>query len=204
MDISIDNFSIDIGDVAYCTSLLDFSVDVLDPTYAITVSGTYFVANGLVVPSILGAIPGGYRMTYSTTPSGNISLVANASNANGEYFSRTFGLQYGYEASWEAVNYWGPLREVPVVVTVSNSVLAPNTTYFSTFFRTKNFETYDLGAEITAEGSGNLDISAYTVPQSKYFLQGKTYTVTISGIRDFSGNVLDAVTYSFIIDDNTN
>jgi len=188
-------------DVLYCTSLLDFSVEITDTTYPITVSGTYFTDNNLSVLSTLDVITDGYRMTYSTLPSGNMTLVAHASNSNNEYLTKTYELQYGYEAVWQEVKCWSPSKEVPISVTASNSVLAPNTAYFSTFFTTKRYESTDLEIMITAEGSGHLDFTGLIKPQSTYFLQGRTYSITVSGIKDFSSNILEPKTFTFTIKD---
>ena len=79
--------------------------------------------------------------------------------------------------------------------------LASNTAYFSTFFRTKAYELSDLEVAITAEGSGYNDLLCDIKPQSKYFLKGKSYTVTISGIKDFSGNELPVKVFSFNIEE---
>lgn len=191
----------DLGDVAYCTSLVDFSVEVLDDTHSVTSSGTYFTDNGVNVSSTLTTISGGYLMTYTTVPSGSIVLVAHSSNNNDEFYSRTYELQYGYQASWEEVNYWGPEYEVPIAVSASNTSLASNTSYFSTFFETRKIMSTDLEVFITAEGSGKFDLESYIEPRSKHFMYGKTYSITISGIQDYSGNVLQPFTYSFTIEE---
>jgi hypothetical protein len=191
----------DLGDVAYCTSLVDFSVEVIDDLYTVTTSGTYFTDNGTVVSGSLTTISGGYLMSYLTVPSGNMLLVANGSNNNNEFYSRTYELQYGYQASWEEVNYWGPKYEVPIAVSAKNTSLASNTSYFSTFFETRKIMSTDLEAFITAEGSGKADFTGYIEPRSKHFMYGKTYSITISGIQDYSGNILSPFTYTFTIEE---
>jgi len=200
MGISINNFSMELGDTFRCIAPVDFSVEIIDPIYDITLSGTYFTNNGIVVDSFLNVTSGGYIMTYNTIPSGNMLLVANASNSNGDYLSNIYELQYGYEVTWEEVKCWGPLKEVPISVIATNAVLAPNASYFSTFFITKKAEEANLEVAITAEGSGYQDLMISVKPQSKYFLSGNTYTVTISGIRDFSGNQLPAKIFSFNVE----
>ena len=200
MSINIENFSIGLDEFKYCDNPIVFSVDITDSIYGITTSGTYFTENGFLVVDTLQPITDGYRLSYTTTPSGNMLLVANASNTNGDTLSASFDLLYGYNVLWEAVNYWGPSKEVPINVMASNTALASNTAYFSTFFRTKAFEVSDLEIGITAEGSGYSDLLCDIKPQSKYFLQGKTYTVTISGIKDFSGNVLSTKIFSFSVE----
>jgi len=202
MSISINNFSIDVDSTLYCTSLIDFSVDITDSLYLITTEDTYFTDNGTRVSGTFTPIANGYRLSYTTLPSGNMTLVTFANNSNGEYLDRLYELQYGYEFIWENVNYWGQLKEVPIAISASNTALAANTSYFSTFFVTRKFENVDLEVSITAEGSGNMDLYTSIVPQSKYFINGRTYTVTISGIKDFSNNELATRSYSFTINDN--
>ena len=200
MSIEIKNFSIALDDFVYCGLPVDISVEVVDSINTITTSGTYFTNNGDPVSSSLQAIPNGYKVIYNTIPSGNMLLEINASNDNGEFLNETYDLLYGFNVVWEAVNYWGPSKEVPINVVVSNNALANNTAYFSTFFRTKAFEVNDLEVLVTAEGSGYADLLCNIKPQSKYFLKGKTYTVTISGIKDFSGNILESKTFTFTVE----
>ncbi len=185
----------------YCTSLVDFSVDITEDIYNVTSSGTYFTENGNVVSGTLNTISGGYSLSYTTVPSGSIALRVYASNDNNEFVERDYELQYGYRVSWEKVNYWGPYKEVPVSVTAENTALASNTAYFSTFFETKKYRSTNLEASITAEGSGYSDIACHIIPQSMYFIYGKTYSVVISGIKDFSGNEISTKTYSFTVED---
>lgn len=201
MSIEIDNFSMGLGDIAYCTSLVDFSVRVTDDLYNITTSGTYFTANGILVSGTLNTISGGYILSYLTIPESNMFLTAHASNSNNEVYEKNYELSYGYEASWHKVTYWGPDKEVPVAVSATNTSLASNTSYFSTFFKTRKYINTDLGAEIFAYGFGTKDILTYIEPRSKHFMHGKTYSITVSGIRDFSGNILTDFTYSFTIEE---
>ena len=201
MSLKIDNFSMDLDDVALCTSLVDFSVKVTDTDYMVTTSGTYFTDNGAQVSGSLTSISGGYILTYSVLPSGTIDLVAHGSNSNGEFLERNYKLSYGYSVYWNEVNYWGTRKEVPIAVSASNTSLTSNTSYFSTFFETRKMMSTDLGVDITAEGSGFNDIMTYIEPQSKHFMYGKTYSITVSGVRDFSGNILPPETYSFTIEE---
>lgn len=201
MSIVIDNFSIGLDEVAYCTSLVDFSVDITDTTYDVTTSGTYFMYDGVAVSGTLTPITNGYRLSYATTPSGNFSLIANACNSVGDVAYDEYRFYYGYECTWNKVNYWGPKKQVPISLTADNTALAPNTTTFATYFETRNYEQLYLEATITAEGSGKKDLTASITPQSKYFMYGKTYKFIISGIKDFSGNTLSSRVYTFTIED---
>lgn len=201
MSINVTNFSIGLGDTIKCTSLVDFSVDVTDELSTITTSGTYFEVNGDKVTTTLTPITDGYNLNYSTVPSGSMIMLVNASNSNNDITTEMYELSYGYEVEWEKVNYWEPNKEIAISVTAKNEVKAANTTCFSTFFKTRRLFDNDLRAEITAAGSGAYDIMSSITPQSKYFFHGHTYSVTISGIKDYSGNILPPKTYSFTIED---
>ena len=201
MGLYITNFSIPEEGTAYCTSLLDFSVDVLDDVYTVTLSGTYMTNNGESVPYITTPISNGYRLTYSTLPSGSMFLEVFGSNDNGDFTNDSFLLQYGYEVIWNEVVVWPLNKEIPVSITADNGVFNKNTVYFSTFFKTGDYKQRDLNAFVSVEGSGQYNVAADIRPQSKYFIYGKTYSITISGIKDYAGNELPAKTFTFTLED---
>ncbi len=200
MALYITNFSIPEDSTVYCTSLVDFSVDITDDTHMVTLSGTYMTDNGATVPYIITPISDGYTLTYSTVPSGTMLLEVFGSNSNDEYISTVFILQYGYELTWDKVVKWPLNKEIPISVTATNDVLNANTAYFSTFFKTTTYKESSLEALISVEGSGQYNMLAEVKPQSKYFMYGKTYSVTISGVKDFSGNILPAKTFTFSLE----
>jgi hypothetical protein len=204
MSLYINNFSIQKDEVRYCTSLIDLSVDVIDDFYEVTLSGTYINCNDQLVPFSTVNITNGYRLTYNTLPSGTLEYKVYASNSNNDFLEHTYIMQFGYEVMWGEVNNWKPNSEIPIAVTATNSVYNPNTVYFSTFFTTSYFKEYDLEAFISAGGSGQSSLFTSISPQNKYFMYGRTYNITISGIKDFSGNVLPAKTYTFKLEDNLN
>ena len=197
MALYITNFSIPKDSTVYCTSLVDFRVDVLDDEHSVTLSGTFMVNNGYTVNCTTTPLVNGYTLSYSTVPSGTMVLEVFGSNSNDDNTSRTYLLQYGYEVLWEKVIRWPVNSEIPVSVSAVNNVFNPNTTYFSTFFKTSTYKEYDLGAYVSVEGSGQYNISAAVKPQSKYFMYGKSYSITISGVKDFSGNILPVKTFEF-------
>jgi hypothetical protein len=201
MSIYINNFFMDDGDIIDCNSLIDFSVDVTDPVYNITTSGTYFINNGVKVPTVFSTISGGYTLTYSTTPSGNMYLELIAQNSNNDVVANIYEFNFGYEVSWNEVVNWGTDKQVPIAINTTNNTLAPNTSYFTTFFHTHKEYAANLAVEITAEGSGFIDLPVLIKPQSKYFIYGNTYSVTVSGIKDFGGNVLDVIKFTFKIEE---
>lgn len=204
MSISINNFSPGLNDIVECVSLVDFSVDVTDTQYDITTSGTYFILNDEKVATTYITISGGYNCNFSTIPSGNMFLTISGSNSNDEFYLEDYVFDFGYNVNWNYVANWGNNQEVPIAINAKNNVKKPSTTYFSTFFHTHKVYSTNLEATITADGSGNRDIVASIHPQSKYFLYGKTYSIIVSGIKDFSGNILDETTFTFKIEEDPN
>ena len=200
MSIYINNFFLEAGEVVECTSLVDFSVDVTDGVYDITTSGTYFIHDGYKVPTYFTNITNGYTVIYSTVPSGNMLLNLRAHNTNNDIVTKEYEFYFGYASIWNEVVYWGADTEVPISISATNDVVAPNTSYFSTFFHTHKPYVANIGSEITADGSGNMNLNTTIRPQSKYFIYGKTYNITLSGVKDFSGNVLDPITFTFKIE----
>ena len=204
MGLYITNFSIPEDSTVYCTSLLDFSVDVLDDTNIVTLSGTYLSINTENTFCTYSSILNGYRLQCSTVPSGTIWLEVFGSNNLDETINTLYILQFGYEIEWDRVVVWPNNKEIPVSVSANNNVFNSNTVYYSTFFKTSNYKECDLEAWVSVDGSGQLNLSASIFPQSKYFMYGNSYSITISGIKDFSGNILPAKTYSFTLENNPN
>ena len=204
MGLYITNFSIPEDSTVYCTSLLDFSVDVLDDTNIVTLSGTYLSINNENTFCTYSSILNGYRLQCSTVPSGTIWLEVFGSNNLDETINTLYILQFGYEIEWDRVMVWPNNKEIPVSVSANNNVFNPNTMYYSTFFKTSNYKESNLEAWVSVEGSGQLNLNASIFPQSKYFMYGNSYSITISGIKDFSGNILPAKTYNFTLENNPN
>lgn len=204
MGLYITNFSIPEDSTVYCTSLLDFSVDVLDDTNIVTLSGTYLSINNENTFCTYSSILNGYRLQCSTVPSGTIWLEVFGSNNLDETINTLYILQFGYEIEWDRVVVWPNNKEIPVSVSANNNVFNSNTMYYSTFFKTSNYKESNLEAWVSVEGSGQLNLNASIFPQSKYFMYGNSYSITISGIKDFSGNILPAKTYNFTLENNPN
>lgn len=191
----------DVGETAFCTSLIDFSADVIDPVYGITTSGTYFIDNGERVDPYFTTISGGYHISYPTVPSGNMVLGLMAENTASGTLYEEYEFHFGYTVEWNEVNYWGTDTLVPVFIIADNGTIAPAREYFSTFFRTHRIHSSSLSSEISLDGSGGLDIGAAIYPQHSAFVYGRTFTVTVSGIKDFSGNEIEPQIFTFTIED---
>lgn len=200
MSILIEDFSVGLEEYVSLSDLTSFSVNVTDSSYNISTSGTYFIVNDTPVATSFSGIVDGYY-TYCLPPSisGSVTVTIHAENDNSESLEEDYVFMFGYKV--ESSNYvdWGPNKEITVWSTASNSVECPNTETFATYFRTRELYSYDLNACVYP--SGKADLGASIAPQSKYLLPGYTYMVTISGIKDYSGNEMNAIEFSFTIED---
>jgi len=205
MTILIDNFSIGVEKWVYVTDLVAFSVDVVDLSYPISTSGTYFLHDGNVVPTVLSGILNGYKAYYyptSVASSGTITITIHAENANLDIEEQDHYLLYGYHVEFDELVDWGPKSTVVTSVKVSNQVFCPNTVGEAVFFETRDLESYDLGASIGAIES--VDLGASIFPQSTFFFYGRTYKVKIEGVKDFAGNALSPYEFEFTIENSSN
>jgi hypothetical protein len=187
------------------SDLGSFSVDAVDYVNNITTSGTYFVHNGSQVTTTFSGITNGYRMFYDPfdiTSSGVIVLTAHIQNDILEIEEQDFYLLYGYNLIFEETSDWGPVTQVDIRAQATNSVLCPNTVAEGFYFTTVDLVSRNLTASIQTIEPVNLGADIY--PQSTAFFYGKTYTVTISGVKDWYNNVMEPYTYSFTIEDPPN
>jgi len=204
MTILIDNFSIGVGEWIEITPSFCFTVDVVDDTYSIVTSGTYFIHDGQDVSTTHSGITNGYKCYYcpvSLTSSGTIDLIIHAENTSSEVVEQTFHLLYGYHCAFDEIADWGPKKEVITTIESTNLVICPNTEGETFYFETKDLESYNLGATIVSVESVNLGATIY--PQNTFFFYGRTYTVTVSGVKDFAGNEMAPYVFSFTIEDPT-
>ena len=204
MTILIDNFSLGVEDWIATSELGLFSVDTVDYVNNITTSGTYFVHNGSQVVTTFSGIANGYRMFYEpsdVTSSGIIVLTAHVQNDILEVEEQSFYLLYGYNLKFEEIIDWGPVTRVDIRAQATNLVLCPNTVAEGFYFTTVDLVSKNLGAIIQIIEAINL--SASIRPQSSTFFYGRTYTITISGVKDFTGNEMDPYIFTFTIEDPT-
>lgn len=201
MSISIDNFSVGIDEWITVSGSTIFTVDVIDLDNLILDSETYFIHNGSSVPTDLYEIDNGYRAYYvadSVVSSGTITITIHAENNIGESVEKSYYLLYGYHVEFNELVDWGARTTVVTTVTASNLAFCPNTVSESVFFETRDLESHDLGAYISPIES--VDVGAVLHTQSTAFYYGQTYKVTITGIKDFNGNVMPEYVFEFTID----
>lgn len=206
MTIVIDNFSIGVEDWISEADLNYFAVDVVDSTYGISTSGTYFIYDGQVVSTTHSGITGGYRCYYTLASGvysdGIIDLTIHAENTVSGVEEQTFHLLYGYNVKFEELIDWGVKTEVITTVQVSNKAFCPNFEADSFYFETRDLWSTDLAATINPVGYVNLGATIY--PQSTFFFYNRTFVITISGVRDWHNNIMEPYTFSFTIEDPPN
>ena len=78
----------------------------------------------------------------------------------------------------------------------------PNSNTAAFYFTTRDLEAVNLGATIQPVISKDLGATIY--PQSTYYFYGRTFKVTVEGVKDFAGNELAPFEYEFIIEDPDN
>lgn len=203
MSISIDNFFIGLEEWVQVTGLLSFFADVVDIDYGISTSGTYFVYNGSVVSTTYSGISGGYRVSYDPpTPSGSVYLTLHVENNNSDILEQDYRLLFGYNVKFEEYIDWGANNGVLIWAKASNTAFCPNVEGYASYFQTKDLASRDLNASIMAVGY--VDLNATVFPQNTFFFYGRTFTVTISGIKDYSNNEMEPFVFNFTIEDPTN
>jgi len=206
MPILIDNFSIDENEWVLVSELGSFRVDATETASGVQIStsGTYFLHDGQQVPTTFSGITNGYRMFYtpvSVVSSGTIVITAHVLNTIAQVEEQDFYLLYGYNLLFDEMVDWGPNRQVDILVQATNEVTCPNTNGEGFYFTTADLPSVNLGASIRAVEP--VDLGATIYPQSTFFFYGRTYTVTVSGVRDFSGNKMDPYMLVFTIEDPT-
>ena len=200
MTILIDNFSIDAEEWLPVVDLVSFYVDVVDHDNNITTSGTYFLHDGQIVSTSHSGIVDGYRCYYNPTDvysSGTITITIHAENDVVETKEENYYLLYGYNVEFNELVDWGHKSTVVVVADAKNLAFCPNTESEAFYFETADLTSYDLGATIKAVES--VDLNATIYPQNTFFFYGRSYTITISGIKDFYGNEMQEFSFDFTI-----
>jgi len=203
MAILIDNFSISVEEWLAVIDLVSFSVDIIDQTHSITTSGTYFLHDGQIVSTSYSGISDGYTFYYyPPTISGAVNLTIHAENDNDETKEKDYYLLYGYHTSFDEIVDWGPKSEVVVWAQAGNEVFCPNIESTAFYFETAELHSCDLGAIINPVGYVNLGATIF--PQNSFFFYGRSYRITINGIRDFAGNIMSPREFTFTIENPNN
>jgi len=181
------------------------SIDIVDYIYDIEEESIYIQKDGTTLSGItIEDIPNGKRVFFDPEDDyysdGEIVLRVYAESSIGEVLDQEFYLLYGYNLELNEVVGWNPNSRVYIRSTASNKAFCKNYEGIAYYFDTVDYDSFDLGASISAAFNLNSDIGFSIYPQSTAFFYGKTYTVTVSGVKDHSGNVMAPFVYSFTIE----
>lgn len=180
-------------------------VDITDELYNIDLSNTYFLVNGQQVGVTFSGIQNGYRMFYDPPDDfysrGSLVYTTHAQNIMGDIIENTYSLLYGYDIDFTSLVDWGYNKTIAIWATASNLAHCLNTEADAFYFRTKDLWAKNLGVSINPVGYFDLGATLNTV--GKHFYYGGTYTITISGVKDFQGNEMETQKYTFTIEDPT-
>lgn len=199
MAIAVTDFSINTNTWVDVSSPLVFSATVSDSLYSVTSSGTYFELNSVVIPTTISGSNPYTIISEPATISGNVDLYLYIHNDNGDTEVKYYAFMYGYHIEYEdAMADWGPGKEVLIRATATNSVVCPHTDNYCTYFLTEGYKTVDLASSIIPQGWGNIISSIKG--QKAELLYGGTYTITIKGIKDYSGNEMNDIVFTFTVE----
>ena len=180
-------------------------VDIRDYLFDIDTVNSYFVVDDQQVAVTFSGIDDGYRMFYNPPDDfyglGDVVYKAHITNVVGDILEKSYHLLYGYNLAIDQHEFvdWGYLNEVIVDMEATNKVECVNTAYDAFYFITRDFFTSSLNVSIRAIESVDLGVTIY--PQNTFFFYDRTYTVTISGVKDFAGNEMPPFDYTFTIED---
>lgn len=202
--LGLRSFFLDVED--YTTASATAWVDIYDPNYNITTSGCYFKVDGVQKAVTFSGAGNSYRMYYNPDDDfytdGITVYTAHVENSMGDVLEKNYSLLYGYNLDYNEVVDWGPNRTVSIWTTATNKAFCPNTATDAFYFITRDYEFRSLNSIIKPVAP--VDIGAALYPQNTFFFYGRTYRVTISGVKDFSGNVLEPFVYEFTIENPNN
>lgn len=199
--IFVSDFFIDTD--KFTTASSTGYVDIIDYLYPIVESSTYIQMDGITISgTYFKDIPYGKRLyfdpTYDFYSTGEIILNVYSESTIGEVIDEDFFLLYGYDIELNEVVSWKPNERVVVRGNASNLGFCPNEEGIAYYFDTREYESLNLPVSLNAITSVDLGVSIY--PQSTAFFYGKTYSVKIEGVKDFSGNIMEPFIYTFTIE----
>lgn len=179
-------------------------VDIVDYLYPINTDATYLTVDGVTASGIwFEDIPNGKRLFYDPMDdfysTGVLTYSLHAESSIGEVEERDFYLLYGYNLEPNSVIDWGPNERVVVRVEAQNLVFCPNKEGEAFDFVTSDLKSFNL--KCTIRPVGYVDLAVQISPQSTVFYYGKTYTIKVKNVKDFSGNIMPDFEYTFTIED---
>jgi hypothetical protein len=188
----------------YTTASSTAWVDIIDYLYPINIDNTNFYVDEVPASGVYFTdIPNGKRMYYNPIDDfydvGVKVYTLHSENSIGEVEEKDFYLLYGYDLQLSEVVDWGPKNKVVVRAEAKNLVFCSNTEAHAFDFTTTDLTSFNLNCMITPVGYVDLGVSIY--PQSTTFFYGKTYTVKLRNVKDYAGNIMPDLEYTFTIED---
>jgi len=181
-------------------------VDLVDYLYPIDTNNTFFYVEGVLASGIyFEDIPNGKRMYYNPLDDfysdGVLNYSIHAENSIGEVEEKDFYFLYGYDLQLNEVANWGPNDQILVRAEANNLAFCPSLAGAAFDFTTVDLASFNLGCTITPVDF--VDLGFKISPQSTVFFYGKTYTVKLQNVKDFAGNIMPDLEYTFTIEDPT-
>jgi hypothetical protein len=204
MSITIEDLAISLNDWVYVEAPIIFSSTVHDTTVSgVNPLNTYYIFNDAILPTSVSGLGANYYIieTGPLNISGAVDLTLHISNYDDEILEEAYSFLFGYHILYrDPTKDWGAGNEILVSAAASNTAICPHSERITTYFTTKEYDHYDLTSSIIPIGWANL--GAEIRPQTMQYLYGHTYTITVSGIKDYSGNQLPAFSWDFTISNN--
>lgn len=178
-------------------------VDVVDYLYPVDVYNTFLYVDGVLASGVyFEDIPYGIRLYYDPLDDfyadGVLRYSIHAENIIGEVEEKDFYLLFGYDLQLNEVVDWGPNSQILVRAEAQNLVFCPNLAGAAYDFTTVDLTSFNL--RCTINPVGYVDLAIQIVPQSTVFFYGKTYTVRLQNVKDYAGNIMPDLEYTFTIE----
>lgn len=176
--------------------IVDYLYPILNESISITIAGT--ILDDLVIEDI----DNGKRVYFDPLNDfendGEFTVVVSAGSIIGEIIEEEFYLLYGFDISLDEAIEFKTGQRIFVSAEASNKAFCPNKVGFNYYFNTMDSSSFNLPMYVNVLKHVDLGMSIY--PQSTSFFYGKTFTVKISGVKDYYGNVMKPLLYSFTIE----
>ena len=201
--IVISNFKPEIG-ITTGLQDVDISVDIQDILYDINSITSFMSINGEVVPATITPIADGINLTYH--PPNNFNYDAPIivrvrgvnNNATLTIREEVYTLYFGCRYLFRNKGKYKYDSKVDVVIKASNTGRLSRNLNYNYLFSTYAKPTDNLTASIVAINPVD-NLTASILPQGPFHYYGEDVVVTFY-VKDFEGNELGPITYSYTIE----
>lgn len=198
----ISDFFLNKGKFEDATSIM--WIDIIDYLYPVDETKTFLMVDDVVVTNIyFEDIVNGKRLYYDPIndffSEGQVVYTVHTESTIGEVMEKSFYLLYGYDLSMNENIIWPPAYKVVVRAEAKNNAFCQNLESASFSFETVDYDSFNLPVSINAVSYVDMPVTIH--PQSTTFFYGNTYTIKVSGVKDFAGNEMPDFEYTFTIED---